>query len=51
MGYINPYNWIDDHTPLYGNNASLDPSANECDTHMTPILFSLKEDADQVVHE
>ena len=25
-GYINPYYWVDDHPPLYGNNVSLDPS-------------------------
>ena len=25
-GYINPYYWVDDHPPLYGNNGSLDPS-------------------------
>ena len=24
-GYINPYNWVDDHSLLYGNNGSLDP--------------------------
>ena len=25
-GYIiNPYNWVDDHPLLYGNNGSLDP--------------------------
>ena len=24
-GYINPYYWVDDHPPLYGNNGSLDP--------------------------
>ena len=23
--YINPYNWVDDHPLLYGNNGSLDP--------------------------
>ena len=23
-GYINPYYWVDDHPPLYGNNGSLD---------------------------
>ena len=50
MGYINPYNWIDDHPLSYGNNGSLDPSRNECDTHLTPI-FCLKEDANQVEHE
>ena len=27
-GYINPYYWVDDHPPLYGNNGSLDPSTN-----------------------
>ena len=25
-GYINPYYWVDDHPPLYGNNGSLHPS-------------------------
>ena len=24
-GYINPYDWVDDHPLLYGNNGSLDP--------------------------
>ena len=26
-GYINPYYWVDEVIPLYGNNGSLDPSA------------------------
>ena len=25
-GYINPYDWVDDHPLLYGNNGSLDPA-------------------------
>ena len=24
----NPYNWVDDHPLLYGNNGTLDPSTN-----------------------
>ena len=28
-GYRNPYYWVDDHPPFYGNNVSLDPSTNE----------------------
>ena len=25
-GYINPYYWVDDNPPFFGNNRSLDPS-------------------------
>ena len=27
-GYINPYDWVDDHPLLYGNNGSLDPGTH-----------------------
>ena len=28
-GYINPYYWLDDHPPSYGNHGSLDPGTYE----------------------
>ena len=31
--YINPYYWVDDHPPLYGNNGSLDPGTYETHAH------------------
>ena len=42
-GYINPYNWVDDHPLLYGNNGSLDPGTYEtflgfCSTWVFPKI-------------
>ena len=41
-GYINPYDWVDDHPLLYGNNGSLDPGTYTQTTKCMVYLSTFK---------
>ena len=53
MGYINPYNWIDDHPLSYGNNGSLDSELADRSIHVImplPLVGGSKPISQSVSH-
>ena len=46
-GYINPYYWVDDHSPLHGNNGSLDPSTYGIFENCHPVTVPKRKDKPQ----
>ena len=51
--YINPYYWVDDHPPLYGNNGSLDSERADGSIHMVmpqPLVGGSKPISQSVSH-